>query len=292
MDFGTLFDTLLVHPMMAGLMWLAGVTGSAGLAIIIFTVLIRGLMLPLGVYQSKSQKAMMAVQPELKAIQKKYAKDRERLTQETMRLYKEHGVNPASGCLPMVLQLPVFYGLYWALTNLGKADTPGAEAFQAPFLWLASLAHPDVFHLPFDAGLAVPALPGILPLFMAGSQYFMSKMMQMPATDPQMQSMNRMMTMFMPLMLLFFGVNFPSGLVLYWAVSNVFSVVQQGFVTGWGPLLPSRQRADGVVPNGVASGLAAASTEVAAEPALNGVDQPRRSVKTARGARGRKRGKR
>ena len=280
MDIGSIFDTLLVHPMMFGLAGLAQLTGSAGLAIILFTIFIRALLLPLSIYQSRSQKALMALQPELRALQKKYGKDRERLTQETMRLYREHGVNPVSGCLPLLLQLPVFYGLYFALINLGSEGPQGLAAFREPFLWLSSLAKPDAY--PLVAGLSVP---GILPIFMAVSQFLMSKMLQVPNADPQMESMNRMMLIFMPLMLLFFGVTFPSGLVLYWAVSNVFSIVQQGFVTGWGSLLP------GTLSTAAASSTVQAPVAVADEAAEE-ASSARRGAKSSRGMKGKRRGKR
>lgn len=293
MDIGAIFDAILVVPMMWGLQELAHLTGSAGLAIILFTLFIRALLLPFSLYQSKAQKAMMALQPELKAIQQKYRNDRERLTQETMRVYKEHGVNPAAGCLPLLLQLPVFYGLYYALFNLGRdpnlAGSRGVEAFREPFLWLPSLAQPDAIHLPLPGLEAVP-IPGPLPLFMAATQYYMSKMMQTPTSDPQMESMNRMMTIFMPLMLLFFGVTFPSGLVLYWAASNLFSIVQQGFVTGWSPLLPGGGKQNG---SATPAGVSAPPTPNGASPSA---EQPRavptqRSVK-AHKTKGKKRGKR
>lgn len=285
---GALFDTLLVNPMIFGLVELAKFTGSAGLAIILFTVFIKGLLLPLSIYQSKSQKAMMVLQPEIKAVQKKYGQDRERMTQETMRLYKEHGINPASGCLPLLLQMPVFYGLFFALQRLGQPEPGGDEAFRQPFLWLTSLAHPDIIPLPI-ADLPFPGLPGLLPLFMAGSQYVMSKMMQTSTADPQMQSMNRMMTTFMPLMMLFFSYSFPSGLVLYWGVSNVFSVIQQGFITGWGPLVPlvgSLGKASGDTPP------PPKQSDVVSNGLVSSVDQNRRSLKAARVSKGKKRGKR
>lgn len=231
MDIGALFDGLVVKPMEGGLQHLATLTGSGGVAIILFTLIIRLLLLPLSLKQIQSQKAMAALAPEIAALREKYPNDRERLTKEQMRLYKERGVNPVAGCLPLLLQLPVLYGLYFALLNLGQQGK-GAEHFQEPFLWIRNLAEPDLIHL------GELGLPGVLPILMAASQWVTSKMMVLPNADPQQQTMNRMMTTFMPIMLLVFSVGFPAGLVLYWFATNLASMAQQFFTTGWGELLP------------------------------------------------------
>ncbi|MFN0072120.1 MAG: YidC/Oxa1 family membrane protein insertase [Chloroflexota bacterium] len=222
-----IWNGIIVDPLIGGLKFLAVLTNSGGLAIILFTIAIRMVMLPLSIYQMKSQKAMTAVQPLVKEAQKKFGNDRERMTQETMRIYKEHGVNPASGCLPLLLQMPIFIGLYSALLTLSGVDH-GDDQFREAFLWLPSLGAEDPIYV-------MPILTGI-------TQLVLQRMMTMPSTDPQQQMMNRMMT-FMPLV--FLGVTFslPSGLVMYWVVSNVVSMIQQYFTTGWGslfPLIPGR----------------------------------------------------
>jgi YidC/Oxa1 family membrane protein insertase len=151
-----------------------------------------------------------------------------------MRLYKERGINPAAGCLPMVPMMVVLIGLYGALINLAQCDAGRDLAiacdprFQEPFLWVPRLDLPDALTIP---ALGFP-LPGILPIAMAITQYFSSKMMTMPSQDPQQQSMNRMMTIMMPGMMLFWGVTFPAGLVLYWFVSNVYEMVRLYFTMG------------------------------------------------------------
>lgn len=106
-----------------GLGYIADYTGSAGLSVIIFTILIKTLLLPLTVKAVRSTSAMQEIQPKLKELQKKYGKDRQRLSQETMKLYQEHGINPAAGCLPMLLQLPILFGLYEAIRSLSQAGT-------------------------------------------------------------------------------------------------------------------------------------------------------------------------
>jgi YidC/Oxa1 family membrane protein insertase len=394
-----IWNTFLVHPIMHGLEFVAvplmafmpaGVAGA--LAIILFTIFLRLLLVPLSLVQIRSQRAQMAIQPEMKAIQRKFKGDREGLARAQMALYKERGINPAAGCVPLLIQMPILFGMYAAMSQLAttgltldqvttsqiqpgqvtyaaqrtvepypynqfvlaqlhvvphgtspitvtvdpnqsyvswqgnplplttgqdltltsgsvpqnananppnsQADTAsiflrsGVEnddgitmnrdvpvqdgqpyivevwvngastnvdsakavvtydpsllevtsietppindasvAFKSPFLWLPSLGQPDVFHI---AGLSF-AIPGLLLLLMTVSSFFSQRMATMPTEDPQQQAMMRSMA-FMPLMYLFFFLNTPSGLVLYWLTSNVFSMFQQYFTVGFGLL--------------------------------------------------------
>ena len=201
---------------------IASFTGSAGLAIIVFTIIIKTLLLPLTIKATRSSKAMQEVAPKIKEIQKKYGKDRARASQETMALYQQHGVNPMAGCLPMLIQIPIFFGLYRAIFNLSEGNV--GEWGQG-FLWLDSLSQPDPWKL--------------LPI-MAGLFQFVQTRMMRPANqpksdDPQQQIMNVMMN-FMPLMVVLFGWGFASGPVIYWVTQSVYSVIQQWFITGWGSL--------------------------------------------------------
>ena len=209
---------------------LATLFSSAGLGIIAFTIIVKTLMLPLTVKALRSSKAMQELQPKIKELQKKHGNDRQRISQETMALYQQYRVNPMAGCLPMLIQIPIFLGLYHAIMHL---STSGAGLWDEGFLWLPSLAHPDPWH--------------ILPI-MAGLFQFVQTQMMRPAnqpksTDPQQAMMNSIMN-FMPLTVVFFGWSFASGPVLYWATQSVYSVVQQWFITGWGnfikwaPFLP------------------------------------------------------
>ena len=193
--------------------------GSWGLTIILFTLAIRLVFWPLTIKQLKSSRAMQALQPQLNELKKLHGKDKERLMQEQMRLYRENSINPAAGCLPMLVQLPIWIGLYTALYGLQDQMTGG-------FLWIHSLAHPE-------------GIPYILAILTAASQFVVQRMMQVKSDDPQQQSMNQMMQ-FMPLMYLFFSVNVPAGLVLYWVVSNVVMMIQQSFYTGWSSVWPFR----------------------------------------------------
>jgi len=211
-----------VDLMKLGLTTLADLTGSPGLAIIIFTVFIKALLTPLTLRTIKSQRAMQDLQPKIKALQKRYGNDRQKLSAETMRLYQEHQINPMASCLPIAFQLPIFWGLYQSLNVL--SHTPGGP-FQQGFLWLPSL------------GLAAPL--HIMPFVAAFFQLIQTRM-SMPTgkykpTDPQQQMMSQMMQ-FLPLTVIIFGWSFPSGLVLYWATQSVFGAVQQYFITGWGAL--------------------------------------------------------
>src|SRR5918992_1656062 len=129
-----------------------GLPLSGGLAIILMTLIIKTILLPLSLKQTNSMKAMVAIQPEIAALKKKI-KDREKLTQETMRIYKERGINPAAGCVPMLPMMVVLIGLYGALINLAQCDdTRAAEVacdprFAEPFLWVPRLDLPDVFDI-------------------------------------------------------------------------------------------------------------------------------------------------
>jgi YidC/Oxa1 family membrane protein insertase len=193
-------------------------------------------------------KAMQAIGPEMAALKKKYGKDRERMAQEQMRLYKEHGVNPAAGCLPMLPMMVVLIGLYQALIHLSCDPNNAANIastacdplrsdprFHDSWLWITNLGAPDIaFHIN-----SIP-IPGILPIAMLITQFGYGKLTPTSGSpdDPQQAMMQRMTTYFMPLMLFFFSFNFPAGLVLYWTISNIFEIVRMGVTVSWDPLKP------------------------------------------------------
>ena len=247
-----LWDSVLVHPLVLGLIYLSSLFG-AGFAIILFTIVTKTILLPLTIKQLGSQRAMTRLQPELKALQARYAKDKEKLSVETMALYKEHGVNPAAGCLPLLLQMPILFALYAALRTLAdpKAtlDEPRAwlialgmddatlataiTSFKQGFWWLESLDKPDVIHV-FGY-----ALPFILPVLAGATQWVQQRMMTQPSSDPQQQMQNQMMQ-FMPLMMLWIGLSVNSGLALYWVAQNLYGIIQQYFIGGLGSLATVR----------------------------------------------------
>src|SRR5919202_1124492 len=205
-----------------GLDWLANLTGSAGLAIILFTIFVKLLVTPLTIKALRSSRAMQELQPKIRALQKRYGNDRQKVSAETMRLYQEHKVNPMAGCFPMLVQIPVFIALYHSIYGFSRQ---GTGAFAQPFLWLPSLAAPDHLH--------------ILPFVAAIFQLIQTRMSlptgKYKTDDPQQKMMNQMMQ-FMPMMVIFFGWSFAAGPVIYWATQSIFSAVQQYFITGWGAL--------------------------------------------------------
>src|SRR5690242_13570299 len=167
-----------------GLREIAIYTNSGGVAIILFTIVLKLILTPFSLMQTKSMKAMQALQPEIAALKKKYPKDRERMAQEQMRLYKEHGVNPAAGCLPMIPMMIVLIGLYQALIHLSCNPDDAANIarvacdparsdprFHDSWLWITSLGAPDI---PFHIG-TVP-IPGLLPIAMLITQFAYGKM--------------------------------------------------------------------------------------------------------------------
>jgi len=210
-----------------------------GVAIIAFTILIRALMMPLTIKQSRQMKGMSALQPKIKEIQSKYSKDRQKQSQETMKLYKEHGVNPI-GCLgPMFIQFPIWIGLYQAILKT-VPTTPESLVGLSGHLynWLPlvqSVIPINSRFLWLDLAVEDPTR-FVLPVMVGVSMWFMQKMTTMPAMDERQASTNKMMLWMMPLMFGFFSMQFPSGLALYWVVSNVVGIVIQGFITGWDPL--------------------------------------------------------
>jgi YidC/Oxa1 family membrane protein insertase len=202
---------------------LATLFHNSGLAIIAFTIIIKTIMLPLTVKAIQSSKAMQDLQPKIKELQKKHGSDRQRLSQETMTLYSQYRVNPMAGCFPMLVQIPIFLGLYNAIMSL---STSGAGFWTQSFLWLPSLNQPDPWHL----------LPIVAGLFQFVQTQMMRPANQPKSTDPQQAMMNSVMNI-MPLTVVFFGWTFAAGPVLYWATQSVYSVVQQWFITGWGNFL-------------------------------------------------------
>jgi YidC/Oxa1 family membrane protein insertase len=197
-------------------------TASYGVDIIILTVLIKVLMAPLTHKSYVSMKQMQKLQPQMERLKERYNEDKEKLNKEIMALYRRNGVNPLGGCLPMVLQLPVFYGLYNCL------GTP-IELRHAPFLWIKDLSRPDWQSLAFSVPSWWPSfLPGGIPVLtiLMGASMFMQQWMTPTAGDPN----QRKMMMLMPLMFTFMFVSFPAGLTVYWLVNNLLTIGQQYWI--------------------------------------------------------------
>lgn len=228
-SFTDAWDFLLVIPLRSVLVYLEGYLGP-GIAIIAFTVLSRVVLFPLTIAQTRSMQRMQALQPQLTALKTKYSKDRQKLNEETMALYKEAGVNPAAGCLPLLIQMPVMFALYGAISS--AADNPDSD-FAKPWLWLDALSKPDVIYV------WGTALPFVLPMLAAITQYIQQQMMTQPSDDPAQRQQQQMMQ-FMPLMMLWIGTSVSSGLGLYWVTQNVVGIIQQYFTTGLGSLATMR----------------------------------------------------
>ena len=238
---GLLWNEIIVRPMTNGLLMLHIILFQQfGLAIIAFTILTRILTYPLTIRQLRQTKRMTALQPRIKEIQERYKGDPQRRSQETMRMYKESGVNPI-GCLgPFVIQIPIFIGLFYAIRNT-LPFTPESLAGLADklYIWLPNVAGV----VPVDRGflwldLALKDPTPILPLLAGASMWVQQKMMMSTAStaDPKQQSTQRMMLWMMPIFFVILSLQFPSGLVLYWVASNLIGIVIQYFVTGWGGL--------------------------------------------------------
>jgi YidC/Oxa1 family membrane protein insertase len=202
-DYG--FFTIVAKPMLWFIRLTHMVTGNYGIDIIIISILIKIIFLPLTQMSMKSMKEMQKVQPEMNRLKEQYKDDKAKLQQEIMLLYKRRKINPLSGCLPMLIQIPVFIALYNALQN-------GIEMRHAPFfLWIVDLSAKDPIY--------------ITPIIM-GATMFMQQKMTPSAADPAQAKM----FLFMPVMFTFLFLNFPSGLVLYWLVNNVLSIAHQYYL--------------------------------------------------------------
>lgn len=241
-----IWTVFILQPMLNSLLGLYSVLwGQFWLAIIVFTIIVRLLMTPLMLPQQRSAKKMQEVQPRLKELQKKYAKDRDKLAQEQMKLYKEAGVNPMGGCLPLLVQFPIWIGLYQSIIQaLGHQPLQLLNLSQNIYPFLSQLwsAVPlNRYFLGMDLALTPQQLGGLtyaLPVLVAFTSWIQSKMTTTTAgSDGQAAGMNQSMTMMMPLMFGFFSLNFATGLSFYFIISNIIGIVTQGFISGWEGLL-------------------------------------------------------
>jgi YidC/Oxa1 family membrane protein insertase len=232
--------------MLNALLVLYGVLGDQfWLAIIFFTIIVRLLMTPLMLPQQRSAKKMQELQPQLQALQKKYGKDREKLSQEQMKLYREAGVNPMGGCLPMLVQFPIWIGLYQSIIQaLGHQPLQLLSLSQNIYPFLQGIIWPLVplnrYFLGMDLSLTPQQLGGLtyaLPILVAFTSWLQTKMTTPASTDGQAGGMGQSMTMMMPLMFGFFSLNFSTGLSFYFIVSNIIGIITQGFISGWEGLL-------------------------------------------------------
>jgi YidC/Oxa1 family membrane protein insertase len=250
-----------VNLLEAVLIWLSTLTGSLGLGIILFTVFTRIVLLPLTIKQLQSSKKMQELQPLIQELRRKHGKDQQKFTQEMTKLYREHKANPVGGCLPIVVQLPIFIGVYQAVQAL--ALNPNVEGqFAKSFLWLPTLAESDPIY--------------VLPILSVIFQLLVSLMAMPKIQDPQQKIMAQTMLL-MPIFFGYIAFTFNSGAVLYWVMGSLLAILQQYFVTGWGSLtnyltfLPERKGyltpvTPVVVPSGDGSESTADEPAEAAKP--------------------------
>lgn len=193
-----------------------GVVGNYGIAIIIVTVLMKIIIFPLTLKQEKSMKKMRELQPELEKIKEKYKDNPQEYQQKTAELYRESGVNPLGGCLPLLIQMPVFVALYWAFSgNAIPAD--------AKFLWF-TLKQPDRLFMIGNFAF------NLLPILNVGVTYIQQKIMTSATSGQESSQQMQTMLYMMPLMMLFIFYKMPSGVTLYYLVSGALSLVQQYFI--------------------------------------------------------------
>jgi YidC/Oxa1 family membrane protein insertase len=209
---------IIAKPLLYVLRFFDTYIHNYGLSIIILTILVKILFWPLTHKSYKSMKEMQKLQPLMAKLREKYKNDKQKLNQEMMALYKTYKVNPMGGCLPMIIQIPVFFALFRVLGGC-------IELRHAPFaLWINDLSAPDrLFNFPFQIPFMTPpyGIP-ILTLLMGASMFIQQKMTPTPGDPAQAKIM-----MFLPIIFTFMFINFPSGLVLYWLVNNILSIGQQ-----------------------------------------------------------------
>lgn len=232
------WNLIIADPILNGLTALAGLlSGNFGLAIIIFTVIVRVLLLPVTLRQLRSTKSMQTLQPKIQALQKKYGRNKQKLQQEMMALYKEAGVSSVGCVWPMLIQFPIWIALYQSIIK-ALATVPENLLSLSQHLYSWSLVKQVI---PLDnhflwLNLAVSDSTLILAVLVGGTMWVQQKMVTAPTTDPKQRSTNQMMLLMMPFMFALFTLTFPSGLALYWAISNVIGIGIQYLVTGWGYL--------------------------------------------------------
>ena len=249
-----LWNEIITKPMTNSLLVLYVWLGSnLGLSIIAFTIIVRALTYPLVVRQLRQTRKLQGLQPRVKEINERYKNNPQVRGQEVMKLYKEMGVNPV-GCLgPLVIQMPIFIGLFWAINGVlpftpeNLAGLSGKLYSWLPFLDTAVPVERNF--LGMDLALEpmrVGSILGYTLVALSGlSMFVQQKMSQVASPDPAQQSTQRMMLFMFPVMFGMFSLFFPIGLVIYWVASTLIGIVMQYFVTGWGGLFPQAEQARG-----------------------------------------------
>lgn len=247
-----MFNTLLYQPLLKTLAFLTGILGgSLGFAIIALTFLIRTAMIPLSLPSMRSAEKLRELKPHLDDLKRKHSKDKKRLQQEQLNLYREHGINPAAGCLPTIIQFAVLIALYKVFIDfLQNGDQLGLTA-NLQFLWL-DLSKPDpLYVLPVVAGVSQFILSKML---MAGREQHSSQDLKQKGKEEKStqdtaqdmaEAMQQQMLYVMPAMTALIALRLPSGLAVYWVATTVFSLIQQYVISGPGGLRPILDKVKG-----------------------------------------------
>ena len=244
---GFLWNGLLIRPMVNSLVLLyALLFNNFGLSILVFTGLIRLATLPLTMRQMRQTRAMTGLQPRIAELRKRYANDRQRMSQETFKLYKEQGVNPI-GCLgPLVVQMPIFIALYWSLIRLLPSNPETLADLSGVLYSGLDVVHSSIpIHSGF-LGLDLAQTPQqiggaallFIPLLVGASMWVQQKMMMAPNSDPRQQQSQQMMLWMFPILFGFITLQFASGLALYWIATNLMGIAIQYRITGLSNLFP------------------------------------------------------
>ena len=233
-----IFYLIIYQPIYNILIFLYNICGDFGIAIILLTIVIKFALIPLSRKQIESQKEMQELQPLIKELQKKYKDDREKLSKETMALYKEHKVNPAAGCLPLIIQMIVFITMYQVIVKLSQNQLQVHSENLYSFI-----TFPENLNHLFLGFMNLTEPFAAIAVITAGAQYYQIKMMQAKNVPTQEITkdkkegemdfatiMQKQMLIIVPIMTLFIGLKFPSGLTLYWLASTIFMIAQQWFV--------------------------------------------------------------
>jgi YidC/Oxa1 family membrane protein insertase len=249
-----MWDMIIINPMVNTLLWIYGLLNNFGLAIIVFTILVRLITHPLTVQQMKGtqKKQQMQQSKEYQALQKKYKDDKQKLQQEQMKLYQEMGINPLGSCLPLVIQFPIIIGLYQAIIRV-LAVTPMqlSQLFYNvyPFVDISKLlpVNPDFLWMNLSQPERLPILGFEIPLMaiiVVITTYLQSKLMTPPSQPgEQGAQMTKAMNLYMPLLMGYLALTFASGLSLYFITSNVASIIQYASMgkINWRNLLPGKK---------------------------------------------------
>jgi YidC/Oxa1 family membrane protein insertase len=291
-----LFNVVLVDPMTNALIVLSRISfGSFGLAIIIFTIIIRAATFPLTAAQLKASRAMSVLQPKIQEIQKKY-KDPKRRSEETMKLYREAGVNPMGCLLPLLIQFPIWIALYQTIRRTVGA-TPESLVGLSQQLYPWSFIRESVPLSETFLGLDLAHPSFLLAIIVFASAYIQQKMVTPTTVDQRQQSMNNMMLWMMPLMFGWFTLQVPSGLAVYWVATNIVGIALQAIYMperlNWrnlltlGPAPPQRP-----APAHSAAGIDRSPSEEEAAQQVEEAASPAAHRRRKRSSRAKRRGKR